>query len=64
MRLLREVKGQHERFSSRVLDSDAAAIKCGLSQESNFGIKFPQLHILMIAHFKFSNPAAPTICME
>ena len=64
MRLLREVKGQHQRFSSRILDFDAAAIKCGLSQESNFGIKFPQLHILVIAHFKFSNSATPTIRME
>lgn len=64
MRLLREVKGQHERFSSRILDFDAAAIKCGLGQESNLGIEFPQLHILVIAHFKFSNPATPTIRME
>ena len=64
MRLLREVKGQHQRFSSRILDFDAAAIKCGLGQESNFGVKFPQLHILVITHFESSNPAAPTICME
>ena len=64
MRLLREVKGQHQRFSSHILNFDAAAIKCGLSQESNLGIELPQLHILVIAQFESSNPAAPTICME
>ena len=64
MRLLREVKGQHQRFSSRILDFDAAAIKCGLGQESNLGIEFPQLHILVIPHFEFSNPAAATIRVE
>ena len=64
MRLLREVESQHERFSSRVLDFDTAAGKCGLSNESNLGIDFAELHILVISHFEFSNTPASTIRVE
>jgi diacylglycerol kinase len=47
-----------------VFNFDAAAIKCRLRQESNFRIEFAKLHILMIAHFEFPNPAAATIRVE
>ena len=64
MRVLREVEGQHERFSSRVLDFHTAVRKCGLSDESDLGIDLAENHILVISHFEISNAAASAICVE
>lgn len=64
MRVLREVEGQHERFSPRVLDFHATAVKCGLGNESDLGIKFAKLHVLVISHFEFPNPTASAVRVE
>ena len=62
--MLREVKGQHERFRSHVLDFHAAAGKCGLSDESDLGIDLTKNHVLVISHFEFSNTTTSTIGVE
>ena len=64
MRVLREVEGQHERFSSRVLDFHTPVRKCSLSDESDLGIDLAKLHILVISHFELSNTAASAIRVE
>ena len=64
VRVLREVEGQHQRFTSRVLDFHAAVRKCGLSDKSDLGIDLAENHILVMAHFELSNAAASTIRME
>jgi len=64
MRVLWEIKGQHEWLTARIGDFDATACKCGLSDETDFRVDFTKLHVLVIAHFEFSNPAAASIGME
>ena len=64
MRVLGEIKGQHEWLTARVGDFDATACECGLSDEADFRIDFTELHVLVIAHFEFSNPAAASISVE
>lgn len=64
MRLLREVEGQHQRFRAGVLDFDTAVGKRRLGNESDLGIDFAELHILVISHLEFSNTAAPAIRVE
>ena len=61
MRVLREVEGQHERLSPRVFDFDTASGKRGLGDESDLGIDFAKLHVLVIFHFELSNTAASAI---
>ena len=62
--MLRKVKGQHKRFTSRIFDFHTAIGKCGLSDESNLGIDLAENHILMISNFEFSNAAASSVGME
>ncbi len=64
MRVLREVEGQHERFSPRILDFDTASGKRGLGNESDLGIDFAKPHVLVISHFEFSNPTASAVRVE
>ncbi len=64
MRVLREVEGQHERFSSRVFDFHTAVRKCSLSDESDLGIDLAENHILVIAHFELSDASASAIRVE
>ena len=64
MRVLREIKGQHEWLTTRVGDFDTTVCECGLSDEADFRIDFTELHVLVIAHFEFSNPAAASIGVE
>ena len=64
MSVLREVEGQHKRFGTRVLDFHTAAIKCGLSDESDLGIDLAKLHTLVIFYFKFPDATASAIRVE
>ena len=64
MRVLREVEGQDERFSPRVLDFHAAAIQRGLGDKTDLGIDFAKLHVLVISHFELSNSAAAAVRVE
>ena len=64
MRVLWEVEGQHERFSPRVLDFHPAAIQCSRGNESDLGVEFAKLHVLVIFHFELSNPATSAVRVE
>lgn len=64
MGVLREVESQHERFRSRVLDFDTTAVQRGLRDETDLGIEFAKLHVLVIFHCEFSNPTASTVRVE
>ena len=64
MRVLWEVEGQDEWFSPRVLDFHPATVQCGLSDEADLRIDFTKLHVLVISHFEFSNPAAAAVRVD
>ncbi len=64
MRVLREVKGQHERFIPRVHDFDTASVERGLGDKADLWVNFSKLHVLVISHFEFPNPTLPTVRME
>lgn len=64
MRVLWEIEGQHERFSPRVLDFDTTAVQRGLGDETDLGIEFTKLHVLVIFHCEFSNPTTSAVRME
>ena len=64
MGVLREVEGQHQRFGAGVFDFHSAVVERGLSDESDLGVEFAKLHVLVVVHCELSNPAASTIGVE